>query len=640
MDKRKIRLSLVVKNIITSGMGEKYHIETMRKVMLLNVISILGVIFMALLGIVAYVQGNLPLGYFDHFTALILILNVLYLRKSENYIFACSFGIAITGMLYFYLLVTGGVNNTAHVWYYTFPLISSFLLGSKRGAVATILFLIFAIIFFALDVDSLYLTKYSKDFIIRFVPSFFLVFIFSYAFEFFREKAEGNLTTKNAELNETIKEITEIDIRLRKAQGNLEKRVKERTSELSKANIDLKNEIKIRERAESERHRLEMELAHSERMEAIGTLAGGVAHDLNNILSGIVSYPDLILMDLPEESPIRKPVLTMQKSGKKAAAIVEDLLTLARRGVIATEVTNLNQVITNYLDSPEFEKLKEFHPNAKIENNLEVGLLNIFGSPIHLSKTVMNLVNNAAEAMVESGSVFITTECKYIDKPIKGYDTIREGDYVVLTVSDTGEGISANDLDRIFEPFFTKKKMGRSGTGLGMAVVWGTVKDHNGYIDIKSSEGKGTTFTLYFPVTRKEIGEKEKNLAIDEYIGNGESILVVDDIEEQREIASRILRKLGYLVTSVSSGEEAVDYMKDNRADLLVLDMIMDPGIDGLETYTKIIELHPNQKAIIASGFSETERVKEAQRLGAVKYVKKPYTLEKIGVSVRNELNR
>jgi len=194
-------------------------------------------------------------------------------------------------------------------------------------------------------------------------------------------------------------------------------------------------------------------------------------------------------------------------------------------------------------------------------------------------------------------------------------------------------------LERIFEPFYTKKVMGRSGTGLGMSVVWGTVKDHKGYVDVQSSEGKGTTFILYFPVTREKSASNEALLSIENYMGN-EKILIVDDVEEQRDIASGMLKKLGYSVTSVSSGEEAVEYMKDNSADMLVLDMIMDPGIDGLETCKRILESHPGQRAIIASGFSETERVKKAQRLGAGAYVKKPYLLEKIGMAVRTELDK
>jgi PAS domain S-box-containing protein len=390
----------------------------------------------------------------------------------------------------------------------------------------------------------------------------------------------------------------------------------------------------------TEQQRLEAQLQRAQKMEVIGTLAGGVAHDLNNILSGIVSYPDLILMDLPEDSPLRKPILAIQKSGEKAAAIVQDLLTLARRGVAATEVTNLNQIISSYLKSPECKNLKESYPDVKIESDLETSLLNIMGSPVHLLKTVMNLVSNAAEAMPDGGDIFISTRSEYIDKPIRGYDDVKEGDYVILTVSDTGVGILPENIERIFEPFYTKKVMGRSGTGLGMAVVWGTVKDHRGYIDVQSTEGKGTTFTIYFPVTRKEITGREEAVPVEEHMGKGESILVVDDVEEQREIASGILKKLGYSVTTVPCGEDAVDYLKDNSADLIVLDMIMDPGIDGLETYKRILELHPRQKAIIASGFSETDRVKEAQRLGAGQYIKKPYTLQKIGLAIKKELDK
>jgi len=262
------------------------------------------------------------------------------------------------------------------------------------------------------------------------------------------------------------------------------------------------------------------------------------------------------------------------------------------------------------------------------------------GSPVHLSKTVMNLISNAAEAMPDGGTIVVSTQNRYIDKPVKGYEDVREGDYVTLTVSDTGIGIPAEDTERIFEPFYTKKVMGRSGTGLGMTVVWGTVKDHNGYIDVQSTEGKGTTFILSFPVTRKEPAGDENRLSIEDYTGRGEAILVVDDVEEQRKIASGILKKLGYSVTTVSSGEEAAEYMKDHSADLLVLDMIMDPGIDGLETYERILKLHPAQKAIIASGFSESERVKQAQKLGAGGYVKKPYLMEKLGIAVRNELDK
>jgi len=424
-----------------------------------------------------------------------------------------------------------------------------------------------------------------------------------------------------------------------KLQENLN-RLQAQTTELARANRRLQKEIDERNRAEEDKRRVEEQLKRAQKMEAIGTLAGGVAHDLNNILAGLISYPDLLLRKISEDSDLREPLATIRRSGEKAAAIVQDLLTLARRGVQSKEVVNINHVLSDFFRSPEYEKMKSFHPHVLVEIHPEENLLNILGSPVHLFKTVMNLFSNAAEAIPSEGKIVVSTENRYVDQIIRGYDHVEEGDYATLIVSDTGAGISSQDRERIFEPFYTKKVMGRSGTGLGMAVVWGTIKDHDGYIDIESSLGKGTTVTLYFPVTRKGKTEDISPVPLEDYMGKGEKILVVDDVEEQRIVASKIIQNLGYEVDIVSSGEEAVDYMKVHTADLLVLDMIMDPGIDGLETYKRILELRPNQKAIIASGFSETKRVRKAQSLGAGAYIKKPYLLETIGPVMRRELDK
>jgi len=234
----------------------------------------------------------------------------------------------------------------------------------------------------------------------------------------------------------------------------------------------------------------------------------------------------------------------------------------------------------------------------------------------------------------------VRTVNQYLEKPIEGYDEVRKGDYVILSVSDTGEGISEADLKRIFEPFYTKKVMGRSGTGLGLAVVWGTVKDHHGYINVQSEEGKGSTFTLYFPVTKEEIAAEHDPVPLSGYMGKGEFILIVDDVKEQRDLATEMLKKLNYTLSSVASGEEAVAYLKDHSCDLLILDMIMDPGMDGLDTYKKVLEISPKQKAIIVSGFSESDRVQATHALGAGAYVRKPYVFEKLGLAVRKELDR
>jgi PAS domain S-box-containing protein len=398
------------------------------------------------------------------------------------------------------------------------------------------------------------------------------------------------------------------------------------------------NDITALKNAEKERTELEAQLQHARQMEAIGTLAGGVAHDLNNILSGVVSYPDLLLMDLPENSPLRKPILTIQKSGERAAAVVQDLLILARRDVQKNQAVNLNDIVFDYLQSAEFSKLRSDSPHLKITTQLDPDLLNILGSSAHLSKIVPNLVSNASEAMPDGGIVKIETRNQHIDQLKTIYDDIVHGDYSVLEISDTGDAISKQDLERIFEPFYTKKIMGRGGTGLGMAVIWGTVKDHGGYIDISSQTDRGSLVTLYLPATTQEMENEVNTESLKNIQGKGERILVVDDIEEQRIIAKEILSKLGYSVVCVSSGEAAVEYVKHHNMDLLLLDMVMEPGIDGLETCRRILKIRPTQKMLIASGYSESGKIVEALKIGAGSYIKKPYLIEHIGRAVRAEL--
>lgn len=392
--------------------------------------------------------------------------------------------------------------------------------------------------------------------------------------------------------------------------------------------------------SELQRRELEERLQRAEKMEALGLLSGGVAHDLNNILGVMVGYSELLLNRIEAASPSKSYAEKILQASERAAAVIQDMLTLARRGVQSRHTLNLNILIIDFLKTPEFMNITLQHSGIRVRTQLDAKPLHILGAPVQLSKTIMNLVVNAAEAMPRGGVITIKTANQYLDRPVSGYDEISEGDYVVMTISDTGEGISQTDIKHIFEPFYTRKVMGKSGTGLGLSVVWGTVKDHSGYINVESHEGLGTTFTLYFPVSREDVAEKKLPASLSDYIGRGESILVVDDVESQRELAQQMLEKLNYQVTIVDSGEAAVEYLKSNQVDLVVLDMIMDPGMDGLETFQEIIAIHPRQKAIIVSGFAETERVNQIQALGGGDYVMKPYMLETLGMAVKKELDR
>jgi two-component system cell cycle sensor histidine kinase/response regulator CckA len=404
--------------------------------------------------------------------------------------------------------------------------------------------------------------------------------------------------------------------------------------------ISVARDITERMRLEEERIILEERLKRAEKMEVLGTLAGGVAHDLNNVLGVVVGYSELLALELPQDDPVKDYADTILKSSTKGAAIIQDLLTLTRRGVVVSDVVNLNSIVTNFLKTPLFDNLKDYHPQVTFGTDLDRDLLNIKGSPVHLEKTVMNLISNAAEAITGRGEVTIRTENRYLEKKIHGYDWVEKGEYAVLTISDNGGGIPASDIEKIFEPFFTKKVMGRSGTGLGLAVVWWTVKDHHGYIDVQSEPGKGSTFSLYFPISSENPAEDPREITAEEYLGHGESILVVDDIADQRNMAANMLTSLGYNVEKVSSGEEAIEHIRKNKVDLLILDMIMEPGMDGLQTYREIIKINPDQRAVIVSGFSQTDSVNKAMQLGAGAYLKKPYIRKQMGMTVLNVLDR
>lgn len=398
-------------------------------------------------------------------------------------------------------------------------------------------------------------------------------------------------------------------------------------------------DITERKRAEEEAHTLACQLEHAKRMEAVGNLAAGVAHDLNNMLSSIVGYPEMMLMDLPADSPLRPHLQTMHRSGKKAAAIVQDLLTIARLETGSREVLDLNDVVAEYRTSAEQKKLQEQHPGVVLEVLASVEALPVKGSPVHLSKMLMNLAANAAEAMPAGGRIRLRTGRVKRASPLNGHETVPPGEYVHLEVADEGVGIPRGDVKRIFEPFFTRKQMAHSGTGLGMTVIWATVKDHHGFLDVTSREGAGTRFDLFFPVARAPLAPKPQPADLADHLGCG-TILVVDDLEEQREITANMLRKLGYEVETAGNGAEALACLARRPADLVVLDMFLEPDADGLDAYREITALNPGQKAILVSGSTTLERVKAAQALGAGEFLPKPFTLEALGMAVRRELER
>lgn len=427
--------------------------------------------------------------------------------------------------------------------------------------------------------------------------------------------------------------------------NNMLEQIQKRESELEKIQLELQARVT---ELDAEKH--EVELAHgrerelqdrlsrSQRLESLGILAGGVAHDLNNILGPVVIYPELIAEQLPaDEQNIRALVNRLGDSAKKAAGVIRNLLTLGRRGNIVLNPTELNELIEAYFESSDYLALKGRFPAVEVRRDLARHMCAISASPHHLNQAIMNLVINAHEAMSAGGVLTVETRNIELTEPLNGYQTIAPGAYARVRISDTGPGVNAEKLGRIFEPFFTDKEMGKSGSGLGLAVVYGVIQDLNGRIDVQSATGSGACFDLYFPCLRVRAAPATPSLPT----ARGEQrILVVDDAPEQREVSKVVLSTLGYSVETAENGHRALERLAKESFDLILLDMIMEVDFDGLDTYREIIRLHPGQKCIIASGFAESDRIKEARRLGVGGFLAKPYSMSAIGTAVRAELDR
>ncbi len=428
-----------------------------------------------------------------------------------------------------------------------------------------------------------------------------------------------------------------IGIRRDKSRFPLEMRIKQIEYFGRDAQVATIRDMSAYKQIEEKQSALKQKLTDARRMESLGLMAGSVAHDLNNILTGVVTYPELLLMELPHDFAHRKKIETIRDAGKRAAAVVNDLLTVARGTSSKKEICSLNALVNIYVDSAEYRELCRRYPGITISTKLTDKFNNILCSSIHIYKLLMNLVHNAMEADQNKGEILITTDNQFVPTAIKGYELIEPGEYVTIQVKDNGSGIHPDEQARIFEPFYSKKVMGRSGTGLGLAVVWNSVHDHGGFIDLKSSE-HGTEFTFYFPVCRQKQKCESLTNPEDIHMGKGELILIIDDLESHREIASRFLARLGYKVDAVVNGDEAVKFIRNNPVDMILLDLIMTPGTSGCEIYQQVLKHQPELKAIVISGSANQTDMEQARKLGIKRFIKKPYSLHELSEALKNEM--
>ena len=364
-----------------------------------------------------------------------------------------------------------------------------------------------------------------------------------------------------------------------------------------------------------------------EKMKTVEIMASGVAHEINNVLTTVVGYPDILSLSCNDEKIING-LKKIKEAGLKISNILEELTVTTKIISLPKQLLDVNQIIHEVLNSNELnELLKDKYIKIELNLNENIKLINM--SKQHIFKSILNLIKNSIEAIEREGKIIISTENVLINDELTYKFDISPGEYVKIEIIDTGKGIPQKDLDKIFEPFYTKKVLGRRKTGVGLTIVWNTIQLYNGAVNVNSDE-KGTKFELYFHAHLEKKAIKEEKLKLKDFDNTKYSILIVDDDASQREITAEILRKNNFKVFSVDSGEKAIEFVKKRKVDLILLDMVMEPGMDGCETFENILKINPHQKAIIVSGMSYSDRINRAIELGVKHYLKKPFTSKKL----------
>ena len=383
----------------------------------------------------------------------------------------------------------------------------------------------------------------------------------------------------------------------------------------------------------TEKKRLRAELEHAQKLEAIGTLAGGIAHDFNNLLTSIQGNVSIALMDIDSSHQHYERLKNIEKQVESGARLTSHLLGYARKGKYEIKPFDLNRLVEE--TSETFGRTRK---QIRIHQGLAGDLHAIEADPAQIEQVLLNLLVNSADAMTGGGDLFLKTmNVTHKDITGKVYRPKR-GDYVMLTVTDSGMGMDRKTMQRIFDPFFTTKEMGR-GTGLGLASAYGIIKGHSGYIDVESKEGQGTTFNVFLPASKKEIQEVGTG-AKDVIQGTG-TVLLVDDEQMILEVGRDLLKAMGYRVRVSGGGKQAVEMYEKNRdeIDIVVLDMVM-PGMGGGEVYDRMKEVDPNVKVLLSSGYSINGEATEIIKRGCNGFIQKPFNMKELSVKIGEILDK
>jgi len=702
---------------ISGGLPADYDREVFRKVILLNFMFILGSISLILLGIIAFIQNDIPLCIADFAIFSFLASLFIYLRKTKKVIAISRIGTVATGIFYFFLVAHGGINKTAFVWSFSYPLISLFLLGSRLGTLMSMSLLSAACIVFVFGSKVSFFTSYSLDLIIRFIPAYITIHLFALIMEKVREMVQDRLNDSNIELESVNKKLAqEIEDHLRSEKDlresenkfhslfnfspqaiavsdvetgrlvdinskfcELIKYTKEEILGRTTTALDFfteewrakflnelmtKGEIQgmeldIKDKDGSiltalvfskfiqlagkdfilticldmtERKILENQLQQVQKMEAIGTLAGGIAHDFNNLLMSIQGKTSVILYDLDKDHVLYDQLRSIEQLIQSGSKVTNQILGFAREGKFEVKPADLNKLINN-----SFKMFGTARKEIKIHTKFQENIWTVEIDQNQIDQVLLNLFVNASQAMPKGGDLYIHTENTALDKAYVKPHLVQPGKFIKISITDTGVGMDKTVLPKVFDPFFTTREVGQ-GTGLGLASSYGIIKNHNGFINVYSEKGTGSTFSIYLPATEKRVVDAIKPQT--KIIKGTGTILFIDDEERILKTNKEMLEALGYTVLLATDGKEGIETYQDNNKniDLVILDMIL-PGMDGNEIYDQLKGINPDVKVLLSSGYSQNGQAAEILDKGCNGFIQKPFTLEQISQIIYDILN-
>jgi signal transduction histidine kinase len=453
---------------------------------------------------------------------------------------------------------------------------------------------------------------------------------------------------QNDEIGQLAKAFNTMVEKLRDSQRELERKVQERTAQLEEANRQLESlsEANAQKRTEAEKertvalealHDTEKQLLQSQKLEAVGRLAGGISHDFNNLLTVILGYSDIMKRNLPDSHPLRRNVEEIVRASERAASLTRQLLAFSRKQVMQPKVFELNTVVT------DLEKMlrRMIGEDVELRVSLPRELGNIKADPVHLEQVIMNLVVNARDAMPKGGKLSIETCNFYLDESFARVQvSVVPGDFVMLAISDTGCGMDEETRLHIFEPFFTTKEQGK-GTGLGLSMVYGIVRQSGGNIWVYSEEGRGTTFKIYFPRVVADAEDYKRSSQMSDVPCGAETILLVEDAELVRNLARQVLEGAGYRVLEAASAEAAIDLCEQingDRIDLLLTDVIM-PGMSGNDMSRILLKKQPGMPVLYMSGYTDDAIVQHGVLEAGINFLQKPFTPGALASKVREVLD-